>query len=98
MIKSQTTIRYEFDNAELSLHSDNLTVTDSKSRDAVIIDGLDRLQVLRDVRWLLRYRAGSHNVTPVERDQLIDIVQDIKVAAEEWLEKEQPKAETEAEA
>lgn len=91
MIKSQTATRFDFTNpCEISLYGGSLTVTDSNTKDSVTIDGLDRLQLLREIRWLLRFRAQSHNETAAQIELTADIVRDIVTAAKDLLEKLEP--------
>ena len=91
MIKSQTATRFDFTNpCEISLYGGSLTVTDSNSKDSVTIDGLDRLQLLREIRWMLLYRAQSHDETAAQIEVTADIVRDIVTAAKDLLQKLEP--------
>ena len=79
------------ENAKLSLDGERLTVTDSKAEDSVTIRGLDRLQVLRELRWFIRFRSGSHNETERERQLLTDTLQDLQTAVQATLDELNPK-------
>ena len=90
-MQMQTAIHHTMEHAELSLDGEKLTVTDSKAQDSVTIRGLDRLQVLREVRWFIRFRSGSHNETEREHQLLTDILQDVQKAVQTTLDELNPK-------
>lgn len=90
-MQMHTAISHIIDNAELSLLGESLAVTDSKAKDSVTIRGLDRLQVLRELRWFVRYRSGSHNETERERQLLTDTLQDLQTAVQATLDELNPK-------
>jgi hypothetical protein len=89
-MQMQTAISHAIENAEFSLHGESLAVTDSKSKDSVTIRGLDRLQVIRELRWFVRYRSGSHNETARERQLLTDALQDLQKAVKTTLDELNP--------
>lgn len=90
-MEMHTSIGHAIENAELSLYGESLTVTDSRSKDSVTIRGLDRLQVLRELRWFVRYRCGSHNETARELQLLTDALQDLQTAVQATLGELNPK-------
>lgn len=89
-MQMHTAISHIIENAELSLHGESLAVTDSKVKDSITIRGLDRLQVLRELRWFVRYRCGSHNETGRERQLLTDTLVDLRTAVQATLDELNP--------
>ena len=89
-MQTQTAIHHTMEHAELSLDGERLTVTDSKAKDSVTIRGLDRLQVLRELRWFIRFRSGSHNETERERQLLTDALVELRTAVQATLDELNP--------
>ena len=84
-MQMQTAIAHTVENGELSLYGDSVIVTDSKTRDSVTVRGTNPVQVLREIRWFVRYRSGSHNEGPAQLAERIDALESIAQAVQEEL-------------
>ena len=84
-MQTQTAISHTIENGDLSLYGDSITVTDSKTRDSITVRGVNAAQVLREIRWFVRYRSGSHNEGAAQLAERIDALEAIAQAVQEEL-------------
>ena len=96
MISTTQNIEHTIKNAELSLNGDFLTVTDSESKDSVTIKGTDRLRVLRELRWFVRFHTGSHNETARDVKNLREALNNLIEATQQTLDELEPKTAEQA--
>lgn len=90
MISTTQNIEHTIKNAEVALSSDFFTVTDSESKDSVTVKGIDRQQVLRELRWFVRFHVGSHNETTREIQNLREALNNLLVATQKTLDELEP--------
>ena len=79
-MKNHTVIHHEIENAEvdLSVLGNLIRVTDSKSKDSVVIDGVDPLQLAREIRRWVSTKRWSHYQTAQDKESMIKELQKLE--------------------
>ena len=88
---------HEIENAEvdLSVFGNLISITDSKSKDSVVIDGVNRLQLAREIRRWVSAKRWSHYETAQDKDNMVSELQKLQDMITSVLDEMAPKqAET----
>jgi len=90
-MKTTVQTTHAIDNANLSLNSSSVTVTDSGSHDSVTIQGLNRVQVARELRYWLLYQQHSHDIS--DRGAMLKALQQMQESLTETIATFSPETE-----
>lgn len=90
-MKTTVQTTHVIDNGNMSLNSSSVTVTDSVSHDSVTIQGLNRVQVARELRYWLLYQQHSHDMS--ERGKMLKELQRLQESLTETIATFSPETE-----
>ena len=94
-MQTYSVVKHEVENATINFSFNQVTVTDSKSRDSVAIEGVSRKQLTRELRYWVSGLRWSHYRTAQDRDDILSELRLMQETVAQTLESMEPKkAET----
>ena len=94
-MQTYSVIKHEIENAAINFSFDSVTVTDSKSRDCVTIEGVSRKRLTRELRYWVSGLRWSHYRTAHDKDEILGELRLMQETVAKTLEAMEPKeAET----
>lgn len=94
-MQTYSVVKHEVENATINFSFNQVTVTDSKSRDSVAIEGVSRKQLTRELRYWVSGLRWSHYATAQDKDDILGELRLMQETVAQTLESMEPKkAET----
>ena len=94
-MQTYSVIKHEIENATINFSFNSVTVTDSKSRDCVTIEGVSRKRLTKELRYWVSGLRWSHYATAQDKDDILGELRLMQETVAQALESMAPKqAET----
>ena len=91
-MQTYSVIKHEVENATINFGLNQVTVTDSKSRNSVAIDGISRRQLTRELRYWVSGLRWSHYRTAQDKEDILGELRLMQETVAKTLESMEPKA------